>query len=155
MPRHAASCPIGIGVSCSADRNIKGKITNDGIYLEQLELHPEKYLPKEAPELAPPMKIDLNLGMDKVRQILTKFPVKTRLELDRHLDRRAGCGPRAIKQMLDEGKPMPQYFKDYPIYYAGPAKTPQGMASGSFGPTTAGRMDASSISSNPMAAAWS
>jgi fumarate hydratase class I len=141
MSRHAASCPIGMGVSCSADRNIKAKITKDGIFLEQLEQHPEKYLPKEAPKLAPPVRIDLSLGMDKVRNILTKFPVKTRLEITGTLIVARDAAHARIKKLLDEGKPMPQYFKDYPIYYAGPAKTPQGMASGSFGPTTAGRMD--------------
>jgi fumarate hydratase class I len=130
-----------MGVSCSADRNIKAKITKDGIFLEQLEHHPEKYLPKEAPRLAPPVRIDLNLGMDKVRQILTKFPVKTRLELTGTLIVARDAAHARIKKLLDEGKPMPQYFKDHPIYYAGPAKTPAGMPSGSFGPTTAGRMD--------------
>ncbi|WP_428940414.1 FumA C-terminus/TtdB family hydratase beta subunit [Fontivita pretiosa] len=141
MARHAASCPIGMGVSCSADRNIKGKITKDGVFLEQLEFHPEKYLPKEAPKLAPPVKIDLNIGMDRVRQILTKFPVKTRLELTGTLIVARDAAHARIKKLLDEGKPMPQYFKDHPIYYAGPAKTPAGKPSGSFGPTTAGRMD--------------
>ncbi len=141
LPRHAASCPIGMGVSCSADRNIKGKITADGIYLEQLEMHPEKYLPAEAPRMAPPVKIDLSIGMDRVRQILTKFPVKTRLEITGTLIVARDAAHARIKKMLDEGQPMPQYFKDHPIYYAGPAKTPQGMPSGSFGPTTAGRMD--------------
>jgi fumarate hydratase class I len=141
LPRHAASCPIGFGVSCSADRNIKGKITKDGIFLEQLEFHPEQYLPAEAPKLAPPVKIDLNIGMARVRQILTRFPVKTRLELTGTLIVARDAAHARIKQMLDAGKPMPQYFKDHPIYYAGPAKTPEGMPSGSFGPTTAGRMD--------------
>jgi fumarate hydratase class I len=141
MPRHAASCPIGMGVSCSADRNIKAKITKDGVFLEQLEMHPEKYLPKEAPKLAPPVRINLNLGMDKVRAILTKFPVKTRLELTGTLIVARDAAHARIRKMLDEGKPMPQYFKDHPIYYAGPAKTPAGKPSGSFGPTTAGRMD--------------
>lgn len=141
MPRHAASCPIGLGVSCSADRNIKAKITKDGIFLEQLELHPEKYLPAEAPKLAPPVKIDLNQGIDKVRAILTRFPVKTRLELSGTLIVARDAAHARLKKLLDEGKPMPQYFKDFPIYYAGPAKTPEGKPSGSFGPTTAGRMD--------------
>jgi fumarate hydratase class I len=141
MSRHAASCPIGIGVSCSADRQIKGKITKDGVFLEQLEFHPEKYLPAEQPQLAPPVKIDLNIGMDRVRQILTKFPVKTRLSITGTLIVARDAAHARIKQMLDAGKPMPDYFKQYPIYYAGPAKTPQGMPSGSFGPTTAGRMD--------------
>jgi fumarate hydratase class I len=141
LPRHAASCPIGLGVSCSADRNIKGKITRDGIFLEQLEFHPEKYLPQEAPKLAPPVKIDLSVGMEKVRQILTRFPVKTRLEISGTLIVARDAAHARIKKLLDEGQPMPEYFKQYPNYYAGPAKTPPGMASGSFGPTTAGRMD--------------
>jgi fumarate hydratase class I len=141
LPRHAASCPIGIGVSCSADRQIKAKITRDGVFLEQLEFHPEKFLPAEQPALAPPVKIDLNAGMDKVRQMLSRFPVKTRVELTGTLIVARDAAHARIKQLLDAGKPMPDYFKNHPIYYAGPAKTPQGMASGSFGPTTAGRMD--------------
>jgi fumarate hydratase class I len=141
LPRHAASCPIGIGVSCSADRQIKAKITREGVYLEQLEFHPEKYLPAEQPKLAPPLKIDLSAGMDKVRQILSRFPVKTRLELNGTLIVARDAAHGRIKQMLDRGEPMPEFFKNHPIYYAGPAKTPEGMASGSFGPTTAGRMD--------------
>ncbi len=141
LPRHAASCPVGLGVSCSADRNIKGKITRDGIFLEQLEFHPEKYLPGKAPEMAPPVRIDLNLGMEKVRAILSKFPVKTRLSLSGTLIVARDVAHARIKKLLDEGKPLPEYFKQYPIYYAGPAKTPTGMPSGSFGPTTAGRMD--------------
>ncbi|HZZ42321.1 MAG TPA: FumA C-terminus/TtdB family hydratase beta subunit [Tepidisphaeraceae bacterium] len=141
LPRHAASCPIAIGVSCSADRNIKAKITKDGIFLEQLEFHPEQYLPQQAPELAPPIQINLNEGMDKVRAILSKFPVKTRLELTGTLIVARDSAHARIKQMLDQGQPMPDYFKNHPIYYAGPAKTPQGMPTGSFGPTTAGRMD--------------
>jgi fumarate hydratase class I len=141
LPRHAASCPIGIGVSCSADRQVKGKITRDGIYLEQLETNPGQYLPADAPELAPPVKIDLNIGMDRVRKILTQFPVKTRLSISGTLIVARDAAHARLKQMLDAGQPMPQYFKDHPIYYAGPAKTPAGMPSGSFGPTTAGRMD--------------
>ncbi len=141
LPRHAASCPIGIGVSCSADRNVKGKITRDGVFIEQLEIHPEKYLPEAQPELAPPVAINLNLGMEKIRAILTKFPVKTRLSLTGTLIVARDVAHARIKEMLDAGQPMPQYFKDFPVYYAGPAKTPPGMPSGSFGPTTAGRMD--------------
>jgi fumarate hydratase class I len=141
MPRHAASCPIGLGVSCSADRNIKGKITRDGVFLEQLEFHPEKYLPAEQPHLAPPVKIDLKIGMDQVRKVLSKFPVKTRLQITGSLIVARDAAHARIKRMIDAGEPMPQFFKDYPIYYAGPAKTPEGMPSGSFGPTTAGRMD--------------
>ena len=141
MSRHAASCPIGMGVSCSADRNIKAKITRDGVYLEQLEFNPSQYLPKDAPELAPPVQINLNMGMEKVRQVLSQFPVKTRLSLTGTLIVARDAAHARIKQMLDRGEPMPEFFKNYPIYYAGPAKTPAGMASGSFGPTTAGRMD--------------
>ncbi|MCC7205065.1 MAG: fumarate hydratase [Phycisphaeraceae bacterium] len=141
LPRHAASCPIGLGVSCSADRNIKAKITKDGVYLEQLEFHPEKYLPAEAPEMAPAVHVDLNMGMEKVRAILTKLPIKTRLSLFGTLIVARDLAHARIKKLLDEGKPMPEYFKNHPIYYAGPAKTPEGMPSGSFGPTTAGRMD--------------
>jgi len=141
LSRHAASCPIGIGVSCSADRQIKGKITSKGVFLEQLEFHPEKYLPEKAIEMAPPVDIDLNQGMDKVRELLSKFPVKTRLNLKGTLIVARDSAHARIREMLEAGKPMPDYFKNYPVYYAGPAKTPAGMASGSFGPTTAGRMD--------------
>jgi fumarate hydratase class I len=141
LSRHAASCPVGLGVSCSADRNIKGKITRDGVFLEQLETDPAKYLPAKAPEIAPAVAINLNMGMDKVRKVLTKLPVKTRLSITGTLIVARDVAHARIKQMLDAGKPMPEYFKNYPIYYAGPAKTPKGMASGSFGPTTAGRMD--------------
>jgi fumarate hydratase class I len=141
LSRHAASCPIGIGVSCSADRNIKGKITREGVFLEQLETNPSQYLPADAPEFAPPVQINLNVGMDKVRQVLSQFPVKTRLSLSGTLIVARDAAHARIKQMLDRGEPMPAFFKDYPIYYAGPAKTPAGMPSGSFGPTTAGRMD--------------
>ncbi len=141
LPRHAASCPVGMGVSCSADRNIKGKITKDGIFLEQLEKNPEKYLPKDAPILAPAVEIDLDEGIDKVRATLSKYPVKTRLNLKGTLIVARDIAHAQIKKLIDEGQPMPEYFKKHPVYYAGPAKTPQGMASGSFGPTTAGRMD--------------
>jgi len=106
-----------------------------------LEFHPEKYLPAEQPTLAPPLKINLNAGMDKVREILSRFPVKTRVELTGTLIVARDAAHARIKQMLDRGEPMPEFFKNHPIYYAGPAKTPEGMASGSFGPTTAGRMD--------------
>ncbi|MFR2524169.1 fumarate hydratase [uncultured Alistipes sp.] len=140
-PRHAASCPVAIGVSCSADRNIKAKITEEGIFLEQLEKNPARFLPAQAPAMSPAVDIDLDEGMDKVRAILTKYPIKTRLNLRGTLIVARDIAHARIKQMLDEGKPMPEYFKKHPVYYAGPAKTPQGMASGSFGPTTAGRMD--------------
>ena len=137
-PRHAASCPVAIGVSCSADRNIKAKITPEGIFLEELEKNPARFLPTEAPSMSPAVDIDLDEGMDKVRAILTKYPIKTRLNLRGTLIVARDIAHARIKQMLDEGKPMPEYFKKHPVYYAGPAKTPQGMASGSFGPTTAG-----------------
>ena len=140
-PRHAASCPVAIGVSCSADRNIRAKITPEGIFLEELEKNPARFLPAEAPAMSPAVDIDLDEGMDKVREILTKYPIKTRLNLKGTLIVARDIAHARIKQMLDEGKPMPEYFKKHPVYYAGPAKTPQGMASGSFGPTTAGRMD--------------
>ena len=141
LPRHAASCPVGIGVSCSADRNIKAKITEEGIFLEQLEKNPARFLPAETPALAPAINIDLDQPMENVLKELKKHPVKTRLNLSGTLIVARDIAHAKIKQMLDEGKPMPEYFKNHPIYYAGPAKTPQGMASGSFGPTTAGRMD--------------
>jgi len=141
MPRHAASCPVGLGVSCSADRNIKAKITRDGLFLEQLEYFPEKYLPAAAPDMVPPVTIDLDMGMDKVRETLSRFPIKTRLNLNGTLIVARDIAHARIKEMLDAGEPMPDYFKNHPIYYAGPAKTPEGMPSGSFGPTTAGRMD--------------
>ena len=140
-PRHAASCPVAIGVSCSADRNIKAKITPEGIFIEQLEKNPARFLPEQAPAMSPAVDIDLDEGMDKVRAILTKYPIKTRLNLKGTLIVARDIAHARIKQMLDEGKPMPDYFKNHPVYYAGPAKTPAGMASGSFGPTTAGRMD--------------
>ena len=142
LPRHAASMPIGLGVSCSADRQVKAKISASGVWIEQLEMHPERFLPAQQPTLAPPVRIDLNVGMDAVREILSKFPVKTRVELTGTLIVARDAAHARLRAMLERGEPMPQYFKDHPIYYAGPAKTPEGMASGSFGPTTAGRMDA-------------
>ena len=141
LPRHAASCPVGIGVSCSADRNIKGKITAEGIFLEQLETRPERFMPARAPELDRPVEIDLERPMKEILAQLTQYPVKTRLSLSGTLIVARDMAHARIKQMIDEGKPMPEYFKNHPVYYAGPAKIPQGMASGSFGPTTAGRMD--------------
>ncbi len=141
LPRHAASCPVGLGVSCSADRNIKAKITADGIFLEQLEKNPARFVPERAPELAAPINIDLDRPMEEVLKELSKYPIKTRLNLSGTLIVARDIAHARIKKMIDEGKPMPEYFKKHPVYYAGPAKTPQGMASGSFGPTTAGRMD--------------
>ena len=141
LPRHAASCPVGVGVSCSADRNIKAKITPEGIFLEELEKNPARFLPKSAPHMAPAVDIDLDQPMEDVLKELSKYPIKTRLNLKGTLIVARDIAHARIKQMLDEGKPMPDYFKKHPVYYAGPAKTPKGMASGSFGPTTAGRMD--------------
>lgn len=141
LPRHAASCPVGMGVSCSADRNIKGKITKDGIFLEQLETNPEKFLPATPPHLEEPVTIDLNKPMPEILAELSKYPIKTRLKLNGTLIVARDIAHAKIKALLDAGKPMPEYFKNHPIYYAGPAKTPEGMPSGSFGPTTAGRMD--------------
>lgn len=141
MPRHAASCPVGLGVSCSADRNIKAKITEDGIFLEELEKNPAKFLPKTAPDMAPAVDIDLDQPIENVLKVLTKYPIKTRLNLSGTLIVARDIAHAQIKKIVDSGKPMPEYFKNHPVYYAGPAKTPAGMASGSFGPTTAGRMD--------------
>ena len=141
LPRHAASCPVGLGVSCSADRNIKGKITSEGIFLEQLETNPSKYLPAVAPHLEAPVEIDLDQPMEEVLKVLSQYPIKTRLKLKGTLIVARDAAHAKIKEMIDSGAPMPDYFKNHPIYYAGPAKTPEGMPSGSFGPTTAGRMD--------------
>jgi len=141
LPRHAASCPVGLGVSCSADRNVKGKITEEGIFLEVLEKNPRRFLPEKAPELAAPVEIDLDRPMEEILAELSKYPVKTRLNLKGTLIVARDIAHAEIKKIIDSGKPMPEYFKKHPVYYAGPAKTPKGMASGSFGPTTAGRMD--------------
>jgi fumarate hydratase class I len=130
-----------MGVSCSADRNIKGYISAEGVFLEELERNPERFMPDKAPELEKPVEIDLDRPMKEILAELKKYPVKTRLNLRGTLIVARDIAHARIKQMLDEGKPMPEYFKNHPIYYAGPAKTPAGMASGSFGPTTAGRMD--------------
>jgi fumarate hydratase class I len=144
LPRHGASCPIGIGVSCSADRQALGKINKDGVWLEQLETDPAKYLPdiKEDQLLkVPPVKVNLNQPMDTIRSLLSQFPTKTRLSLSGTIVVARDIAHARIKEMLDSGKPMPDYLRNHVVYYAGPAKTPQGYASGSFGPTTAGRMD--------------
>jgi len=141
LPRHGASCPIGIGVSCSADRNMKAKITKDGIFLEKLERDPSKYLPEPTASEDEAVKIDLNQPMDKIRAILTKYPVATRLSLTGKMVVGRDIAHAKLKERLDKGEDLPQYFKDHIVYYAGPAKTPPGYASGSFGPTTAGRMD--------------
>lgn len=141
LPRHAASCPVGMGVSCSADRNIKGRITKEGIFLEQLEENPKRFLPDTPPHLEEAVEINLNKPMPEILTELSKYPIKTRLKLNGTLIVARDIAHAKIKEIIDSGKPMPDYFKNHPIYYAGPAKTPEGMASGSFGPTTAGRMD--------------
>lgn len=146
LPRHGASLPIAIAVSCSADRQAKAKITHEGIFIEELEREPAHFLPDptaahliEGDENV--VKIDLNQGMDKVREELSKYPVMTRISLSGTLIVARDLAHAKIKAAMDAGAPMPDYLRDYPVYYAGPAKTPVGLASGSFGPTTAGRMD--------------
>jgi fumarate hydratase, class I len=141
LPRHGASCPIGIGVSCSADRNIKAKITAEGIFLEQLETDPARYLPEPAGDTDEAVAIDLNQPMDRIRAILNQYPVATRLKLSGKIIVGRDIAHAKLKERLDSGQGLPQYLKDHIIYYAGPAKTPEGYASGAFGPTTAGRMD--------------
>jgi len=141
LPRHAASCPVGLGVSCSADRNIRAKITEEGIFLEELEKKPAKYLPASEPELEAAVSIDLDRPMPEILAELSKYPVKTRLSLNGTLIVARDAAHARLKKLVDDGNPLPDYFKKHPVYYAGPAKTPVGMASGSFGPTTAGRMD--------------
>jgi fumarate hydratase class I len=143
LPRHGASLPISIAVSCSADRQAKAKITKDGIFLEELERDPAHFLPDTTDEHLDDsvVKIDLNKPMDAVRAELSKHPVKTRVSLTGTIVVARDLAHARIKEALDAGQPLPQYLKDYAVYYAGPAKTPTGYASGSFGPTTAGRMD--------------
>ncbi|MBU0986396.1 MAG: FumA C-terminus/TtdB family hydratase beta subunit, partial [Proteobacteria bacterium] len=141
LPRHGASCPIGLGVSCSADRNIKAKITADGIFLERLETNPARFLPEPATTDEAAVRIDLNHPMDTIRSVLSQYPVATRLLLNGNIVVARDIAHAKLKERLDTGAELPQYFKDHIIYYAGPAKTPQGYPSGAFGPTTAGRMD--------------
>ena len=141
LPRHGASCPIGMGVSCSADRNVKAKITREGIFLERLEREPAKYLPEPVSEDADAVPIDLNRPMDDIRADLSKFPVATRLLLTGKIVVARDIAHARLSERLQRGEGLPQFVKDHIIYYAGPAKTPTGYASGSFGPTTAGRMD--------------
>ena len=142
MPRHAASCPVGIGVSCSADRNIKAKITRDGIFLEEMERHPEKYLQGVADKAAPTMvQIDLNKPMKEVLAEMSRYPAGTLLSLTGTLIVARDAAHQRLQKMLRETGDLPDYFKNHPIYYAGPAKKPENMPSGSFGPTTAQRMD--------------
>ncbi len=141
LPRHGASCPIGLGVSCNADRNIKAKITKEGIFLEKLETEPAKYLTKMPEMKTPAVAIDLNRPMSEIRAELSKYPVATRLKLSGPIVVGRDIAHARLKALLDKGEDLPAYVKDHIIYYAGPAKTPPGYPSGSFGPTTAGRMD--------------
>jgi len=143
LPRHGASCPVGIGVSCSADRQCKGKITKDGVFLEQLETDIGPYLPEvtDGELSAEVVKVDLNKPMDEIRAMLSQYPVRTRLSLSGTLVVARDIAHAKLQERLDAGEGLPEYVKDHIIYYAGPAKTPEGYASGSFGPTTAGRMD--------------
>jgi fumarate hydratase class I len=143
LPRHGASNPVGIAVSCSADRQARAKITAEGVFLEQLETDPARFLPEAtADDLSTEViEVDLDQPMDAIRNQLSQYPVKTRLSLTGTLVVGRDIAHAKIKDMLDAGEPMPQYLRDHAIYYAGPAKTPEGYASGSFGPTTAGRMD--------------
>lgn len=143
LPRHGASCPVGLGVSCSADRNVKAKINKDGLWIEKLDSNPGELIPeayRKAGE-GEVVNIDLNRPMPEILAELSKYPVSTRLSLKGTIIVGRDIAHAKIKERLDRGEEMPQYLKDHPIYYAGPAKTPEGMPSGSFGPTTAGRMD--------------
>jgi fumarate hydratase, class I len=143
LPRHGASCPVGVGVSCSADRNIKAKINRDGIWLEELERDPGRFIPEDhrIKQDDDVVRIDLNRPMNEILADLSKHPVTTRLSLTGTMIVARDIAHAKLKEKLDNGEGLPKYFKDHPIYYAGPAKTPAGMPSGSFGPTTAGRMD--------------
>ncbi|HSQ41525.1 MAG TPA: fumarate hydratase [Fibrobacteraceae bacterium] len=141
-PRHAASCPVGIAVSCSADRNLKAKITADGIFIEKLEKNPARFLEGlDAVDIAPPVKINLDRPMDEIRKELSKYPIKTRLSLSGTMIVARDIAHSRLWEMLQKTGKLPDYFKNHPVYYAGPAKTPQGLPTGSFGPTTANRMD--------------
>ena len=142
LPRHGASLPIGLGVSCSADRQVLGKITKDGVYLEELEHNPAQYLPVVEQALGGEVvKIDLNQPMQDILSTLSKHPIKTRLSLSGTMIVARDSAHAKLRERLERGEPLPDYFRNHPIYYAGPAKTPEGYASGAFGPTTAGRMD--------------
>lgn len=143
LPRHGASCPVGLGVSCSADRNVKAKINRDGLWIEKLDSNPGELIPEEYRKAGEGdvITVDLNRPMPEILKQLSQYPVSTRLSLNGTIIVGRDIAHAKIKERLDRGEEMPQYLKDHPIYYAGPAKTPAGMASGSFGPTTAGRMD--------------
>ncbi|MBB5047502.1 fumarate hydratase class I [Rhodopseudomonas rhenobacensis] len=142
LPRHGASLPIGLGVSCSADRQVLGKITRDGVYLEELEHNPARFLPEVEQALGGEVvQIDLNQPMQDILATLKNYPIKTRLSLTGTMIVARDSAHAKLRARLDNGEPLPDYFKNHPVYYAGPAKTPEGYASGAFGPTTAGRMD--------------
>jgi len=143
LPRHGASCPVGIGVSCSADRNVKAKINRDGIWIEQLELNPGRFIPESYRKAGPDrgVPIDLNRPMPEILAELNKHPIRTRLSLNGTIVVARDIAHAKLKERIDSGAGLPDYVKNHPIYYAGPAKQPKGMPSGSFGPTTAGRMD--------------
>lgn len=143
LPRHGASNPVGIAVSCSADRQVLGKITTDGVFLEQLEADPARFLPPATEQMlgGEVVSVNLNQPMNEIRAQLSRYPIKTRLSLSGTLVVARDIAHAKIKELLSQGQPMPDYLQNHPVYYAGPAKTPEGMASGSFGPTTAGRMD--------------
>lgn len=143
LPRHGASCPVGMGVSCSADRNVKAKINRDGLWIEKLDENPGELIPEEFRNQGEGdvVKIDLNRPMKEILDVLDKYPVSTRLSLNGTIIVGRDIAHAKIKERLDAGEPMPDYLKNHPIYYAGPAKKPEGLPSGSFGPTTAGRMD--------------
>lgn len=142
LPRHGASLPIGLGVSCSADRQVLGKITKDGVYLEELEHNPAQYLPAVEQALGGDVvKIDLNQPMQEILATLSKYPTKTRVSMTGTMIVARDSAHAKLRERLEKGEPLPDYFKNHPVYYAGPAKTPEGYASGAFGPTTAGRMD--------------
>lgn len=143
LPRHGASCPVGMGVSCSADRNIKAKINKDGIWIEKMETNPARLIPEELRQAGEgqAVRIDLNRPMPEILAELSKYPVSTRLSLNGTIIVGRDIAHAKLKERIDAGLGLPEYIKNHPIYYAGPAKTPAGMPSGSFGPTTAGRMD--------------
>jgi len=141
LPRHGASCPIGLGVSCNADRNMKAKVTRDGLFVEKLETDPARYLPAPGVEGPPAVPLDLNRPMSEIRSELSRHPVATRFSLNGPIVVGRDIAHAKLKERLDRGEDLPAYFKDHIVYYAGPAKTPPGYPSGSFGPTTAGRMD--------------
>ncbi|MBY4887067.1 fumarate hydratase [Pantoea sp. DY-15] len=143
LPRHGASCPVGMGVSCSADRNIKAKINREGIWIEKMEDNPGRYIPEELRQQGEGevVHVDLNQPMSEILALLSAYPVSTRLSLNGTIIVARDIAHAKLKERIDNGEGLPQYIKDHPVYYAGPAKTPEGYASGSLGPTTAGRMD--------------